>query len=257
MNKKNNFMNNKKNNRNNNNHQGFQGGRGGGNHIHRNNRVLNHWTNERILMQRICDGAIVTLLSNAIAAATPSNTSKNTSISPLQISTVCTPPQVNDEASLQSDRDGTKQESSSSPSQKIVQENKEDKKTEEKEPSTSNTCQTLQLSSMVKKKSQEINPRPQNNNTGFENPLLQTFLASILNNQLINNNGNRRNDKGTQTIERILTPSPHLIRAAAVNSVSAPGFQQQQLINNTFLTSNYKFHGLAKTSSVYFTRGIR
>ena len=79
MNKKSNFINNKKNNNRNNNsnqhnNQGFQGGRGRNN----NHRMLNQWNNERSLMQRICDGAIVTLLSNAIAAASTTNTSNQT-----------------------------------------------------------------------------------------------------------------------------------------------------------------------------------
>ena len=208
-------------------------------------------------MQRICDGAIVTLLSNAIASATSANTTKNTSINPSQTNTSCTPPRTNDEASLQLDKDDTKQQTSSSPLQENAQENKGDKNIEAQGTPKSNTCLT-QPSPMVKKAPQAILPQPQvqNNNTAFENPLLQTFLASILQNQLINH-GNRKNDKGTQTIERIVTPSPHLIRAAAANNISSSGFQQQQMINNTFLTSNYKFHGLAKTSSVYFTRGIR
>ena len=72
MNKKNNFANNKRNNnRNNNVHNAAQGGRG----ANVNNRFLNQW-NERLLLQRICDGAMVTLLTNAIAVASQSaNTS--------------------------------------------------------------------------------------------------------------------------------------------------------------------------------------
>ena len=90
-------------------------------------------------------------------------------------------------------------------------------------------------------------------NTNFDNPILQTLIASIFHNQLVNNN--QKCNKGTQTIERILTPSPNILRLS--NNISAGVQQKQQLINNTFLTSSFKFQGLEKTSSVYFTRGIR
>ena len=198
----------------------------------------------------------MTLLSNAIAAATTLNTTKNNN--GLQTNTTATPPLTNHDSALQKEKDETKQEQCSSPSKENAQDSTEQTKIDEQDKNQPNTCQ-IQSSSTGNKKSHVMIPQAPvpNNNTSFENPLLQTFLASILHNQLINNSNNRKINKGTQTIERIITPSPHLIRAATTNNISSAGFQQQQLINNTFLTSNYKFHGLAKTSSVYFTRGIR
>ena len=122
MNKKNNFMNKKNNNNRNNNthngHQGFQGGRGGNsNHsVNLNNRALSQW-NERLLMQRICDGAIVTLLSNAIAAAS----SVNSSTHPLQNSsprnTISISPPTIQQSNTEGDKDDTKEGDPSSPSE--------------------------------------------------------------------------------------------------------------------------------------------
>ena len=250
MNKKNNFINNKKNNsRNNNNnhngHPGFHGGRGGN-----NNRGLNQW-NQRLLMQRICDGAIVTLLSNAIAAASSVTTSKcNTPHTSTTNPGPSTSPTKEQEDSKQETCDA-KPENSSSPSQENGPEIPQDKNIEEQRK---NKCSSFQNESQIIQNASPavVFPPQISTSTAFENPLLQTFMASILHNQLLSN---RKCDKGTQTIERIVTPSPNLIRTA--NNISAGFQQQQQLINNTFFTSNYKFHGLAKTSSVYFTRGIR
>ena len=89
MNKKSNLMNNKKSNNqrianNNNNshngqqgHKGVRGGRGRSYFNNNNNRRAhqNHWNHQKTLMQRIYDGAIVTLLSNAIATASSANNS--------------------------------------------------------------------------------------------------------------------------------------------------------------------------------------
>ena len=81
----------------------------------------------------------------------------------------------------------------------------------------------------------------------LNNILMQ--LKQLINHQIINS---RKFDKSTQT-GRYLQSRP--IIPNKMGNI-CPGFQQQ-LINNTFLTSNYKFAGLAKTSSVYFTRGVR
>ena len=149
MNKKNNFLNNKKNgnNRNNNTHnghQGFQGGRGGGNHI---NHRINHWNNERVLMQRICDGAIVTLLSNAIAAATSLNTLKNNN--ELQTNTSATPPLTKEDSVLHKEKDETKQEESFSPSKENAQDNTDQTKRCCRLLSGQNLCRYHQIFTLI------------------------------------------------------------------------------------------------------------
>ena len=246
-------MNHKKNhNRNNyphNGNQGFQAGRGVN-----NNRVISQF-NERLLMQRICDGAIVTLLTNAIAAASSVNSSTHTHQDSSITKTVrISSPAIEHDRNKgeQEDKNDKKKNNASSPSENKAPEKKDDKvpKDPSKTKLTSNSCQTQQ--SLPQIKSQPATRQPAAPiNPLFENPLLQSFLASISHNQMVSK---RKCAKGTQTTERILMPNSNFIKPG--NNICA-GFQQQQLINNTFLTSSYKFQGLAKTSSVYFTRGIR
>ena len=253
MNKKNNYNGNKKNNNRNNNQQnnhGFHGGRGRNNS---NRQILNQWNNERILMQRICDGAIVTLLSNAIAATSANNTSNqnigktpssNTGLPSPSITEIADSPEENkDQLTINSSASESKEVSGLTIGEEKTSNGDDDK----------DKSKDLQKQQYSVQSPNQTSPSQIHSNNGFENPILQTLLASILHNQFINNN--RKCNKGTQTIERILTPSPNIFRAT--NNISNGIQQQQQLINNTFLTSNFKFQGLAKTSSVYFTRGIR
>ena len=251
MNKKNNYIGNKKNNNrnnNNNNNQqnnhGFHGGRGRNNS---NRQILNQWNNERILMQRICDGAIVTLLSNAIAATSTTNASKQTiQNEPSTDTGLCSPSAIEIADSPVTKDDQLMVKSSASETKEECKSNVEEDKSSKEQSEKSKQLLTTQSPKQVLTSQTQNHP-------SLNNPILQTLLASILHNQFMNNN--RKCNKGTQTIERILTPSPNLIRAT--NNISTGIQQQQQLINNTFLTSNFKFQGLAKTSSVYFTRGIR
>ena len=271
MNKKNNFMNNnkKKNNNNrknnNNNYNGNQGFRGGG----KSQQMLNQW-NERLLMQRICDGAIVTLLTNAIAASSVTTSSSfhpssPTSQNELPIIPVSSPPLLNEQSNSQEVTDNSKTESCLSPPQENVSDISTDRNPGESEKNPSIIPLSQPKQSLVQDKADIIcrppSKIPTNENRSFENPLLQTVLASILQNQIITSNQRRKCDKGTQTTERILTtPSlqPNLLRT--VQTISARFHQQQQMLinnNKVLLASNHKFQGLAKTSSVYFTRGIR
>ena len=272
-------------------HKGVRGGRGR-NHFNANNNRRghqSHWNNQRTLMQRIYDGAIVTLLSNAIATASSANNSSPLNANQRSSSTIGLSPSntlkekvINDD---KQDEENVSKDTATSPcSQDNTLDIKEtsdpadeQEKNEEaisdaagpsSSPASQNNCQQLVASTHHHHSHQII----QNNNIqttesfGGSNPLLQTFLASILQNQIINNNdNNRRCDKGTQTVDRIpplVSPSCHnLIRS--LNNLSFTGFQQQQnqqqIISKSNLEtlSSYKFQGLAKTSSVYFTRGIR
>ena len=303
MNKKSNLMNNKKTNNqrivnNNNNshngqqgHKGVRGGRGRSYFNNNNNRRAhqNHWSNQKTLMQRIYDGAIVTLLSNAIASASSANNSLPPFPNHRSSSTVGSSPSntlkekvTHDDKQHENDvskdtatspcpQDNTldiKETSDPADAQEKNTEGLSDAAGPSATPPYQNNCDRLVASTHHHHSHQII----QNNNIqttegfGGSNPLLQTFLASILQNQIINNNDtNRRCDKGTQTVDRIpplVSPScQNLIRS--LNSLSFTGFQQQQnqqqIISKSSLEtlSNYKFQGLAKTSSVYFTRGIR
>ena len=303
MNKKSNFMNNKKTNHqrlanNNNNshngqqgHKGVRGGRGRSHFNNNNNRraYQNHWNNQKTLMQRIYDGAIVTLLSNAIATASSANNSSPPNPNHRSLSTVGSSPSntlkenvIHDDKQDEKDvSKGTATFPSSHDNTLDIKETKEPADEQEKNeegiseaavpsstPPSQNNCDQLVASTHHHHSHQII----QNNNIqttesfGGSNPLLQTFLASILQNQIIINNDNsRRCDKGTQTVDRIpplVSPScQNLIQS--LNNLSFTGFQQQQnqqqIISKSNLEtlSNYKFQGLAKTSSVYFTRGIR
>ena len=240
MNKKNNYAHNKKNNnRNNNLHNAVQGGRG----ANVNNRFLNQW-NERLLLQRICDGAMVTLLTNAIAVASQSaNTSSvpNNALSstvPISSPTTNSPIAQNDNEEQKEDEVPLPLEGKNSADIKL------DSKPQE-EPESLENSNTTETQRTLKQNKPTVQP----GNTMAEPTLLQTLLASVINHQIINS---RKFDKSTQT-GRYLQSRP--IIPNKMGNI-CPGFQQQ-LINNTFLTSNYKFAGLAKTSSVYFTRGVR
>ena len=240
MNKKNNFLNNKRNNnRNNNAHNGVQGGR----NMNMNNRLLNQW-NERLLMQRICDGAMATLLTNAIAVATQSvNTSSNNSSGPI----IPISPPTNKSSNAENENEEQKEDEMSLPlEEKQLVVNVDDSKPKEQQQGQEDSNSKKTMSTVIQNK--PTLHLPIATNPVAENSLLQTLLASIINNQIIST---RKVDKGTQT-DRYLSGKSIPNRMGNIY----PGVQQQ-LINNTFLTSNYKFTGLAKTSSVYFTRGVR